>query len=316
MKIKPTKIHKSHGTGEFKPKDRSILVTGAGGFLGGVILTYLRRHGVRVVGTARAQVTQADEQFIYLDIEDSTALKSLDTMGPYDTVIHCAAVLPGKRSDLDLLIANQRMTYNLVEWATSRNVSDFFFASSCSIYGYSDQPCTELSLPAPANIYAASKLACEQIIQIVAGDTGMRVCILRISAPYGPSLRTKTVIKRFLKQGAQNQPLTLIGSGSRSQDFVYEDDVARAFFLAITHGATGVFNISGDHSVSMRELAETVLRIFGRDDEQAITFSGVDPQESYRGRFPIEAAVRAFDYQPQVTFEEGLRRSAHGWGLL
>ena len=107
-----------------------------------------------------------------------------------------------------------------------------------------------------------------------------------------------------------------MGSGSRSQDFVYEEDIAWAFTLAVLHCATGVFNISGNRSVSMCELGQTILRLFGVDPEVAIRVIGDDPQEAYRGRYPVVAATGAFGYRPQVTLEDGLRRTAQAWGLL
>ena len=299
-----------------KLKDSSILVTGARGFLGSVVMAYLKQHGARVTGTGRLPLNQSTQDLIAVDLEESAALKALDTAGSYDVVIHCAAVLPGKRSDLEVLIANQRMTNNLLQWVVSAGVSHFLFASGCNIYGYSNQPCTELTMPAPPNHYAVSKLACEYLVSLAAKSAGMRVCTLRISAPYGPHLRVETVVKRFIQQAARKEPITLMGSGSRSQDFVYEEDVARAFALAILYAATGTFNISGDRSVSMRELAETILRLFGVEPGDAICLEGIDPQEEYRGRYPVAAATKAFGYRPQVTLEEGLRRTAEAWGPL
>lgn len=296
----------------------SILITGASGFLGRAIMKYLTRSGARVIGTIHSQNAkpQEPEHVVRIDLESSSKFNLLTERGPYDAVIHCAAVLPGKKPDLELLIANQRMTLNLIEWTVHNNIPSFFFTSSCSVYGYSDKPFTESTLLAPPNLYAVSKLTCENIIQTVAKGTNTKVCVFRISAPYGPGLLEKTVIKHFLEQGSQGHILTLMGSGSRSQDFVYEDDVARAFFLAISQGATGVFNITGGNPVSMLELAKTVLRLFDKDSERNLSFSGIDPQEAYRGRFSIQAAAKAFGYHPQVSLEEGLRRTAQTWGLL
>lgn len=297
-------------------KDFSILVTGARGFLGSVVMAYLKQHGARVIGIGRPPLSQDTQGLIAVDLEELGALKALDLTGPYDVVIHCAALLPGKRSDLEVLIANQRMTHNLLQWAVNAGVSHLLFASGCNIYGYSNRPCAESTLPDPPNYYAVSKLACEYLVSLAAKSAGMRVCTLRISAPYGPHLRAETVVKRFILQAARKEPITLMGSGSRSQDFVYEEDVARAFALAILHGVTGTFNISSNRSVSMRELAETILRLFGIRPEDAIRLEGIDPQEEYRGRYPISAAIKAFGYRPQVTLEEGLRRTAEAWGLL
>lgn len=295
---------------------RSVLVTGAGGFLGSVIAEHLKRQGARVVGTARSHHYHNNQGLLYLDLENPADLEVLDNRGPYEVVIHCAAALPGKMSDSELLSANQQMTYNLVKWTIDNDVRNFLFASGCNIYGYLNKPCTELTVPQPPNIYAVSKVACEYMINAMSAGTNMKVCLLRISAPYGPSLGAETVIKRFLQQVAQDDRITLMGTGSRSQDFVYQSDVAHAFCQALLHDAEGTFNISGDYPVSMLELAEIIFRVFDKTCDDRIIYSGVDPQESYRGCFPITAATSTFGYYPQIKLEDGLKRTAREWGLM
>lgn len=295
-------------------QDRSVLVTGANGFLGSVLLNHLRQRAMRVIGTSLS--SKGVEPFVKLDLESFSALTRFATYGTFDTIVHLAAVLPGLGDDLDMLIANQKMTYSILRWAVQSNTRYFLFASSCSVYGYTSVPCDETSPLAPSNLYAISKIACEQLVDLLTHDAGMRACVLRISAPYGPGLKRETVIKRFLTQAAHGQCITLMGTGSRCQDFVYEEDVAQAFFLARLHQAQGTFNISGGCPVSMRELAEMALHIFDRDVEQGIRYEGIDPQENYRGHFLFTAASQTFGYQPQISLEEGLRRSAQAWGLL
>jgi len=142
-----------------------------------------------------------------------------------------------------------------------------------------------------------------------------RLCLLRISAPYGPDLVAETVVTRFLKQASQGLPLQLMGSGRRSQDFVYQEDVARAFALALQRRAVGLFNISGDRPVSMYELAETVLRIFGKLSSGNILTIGLDPQEFYHGWFPLQAAADSFGYRAEVSLEQGLLKTRETLGL-
>ena len=285
-------------------KDRSILVTGASGFLGSVILSHLRSLGARVTGASRSGEVSAD-------LEDPRSIESLKSSGPFDSIVHCAAVLPGKRADSDVLNANLMMTNHVLEWATTENVRQFCFLSSCSIYGNATESCSEDTPPAPASVYGVSKLACEQMIRIAFPNASL----LRVSAPYGPHLRLETVVKRFVSAASASQPIPLMGEGSREQHFVFEKDVAHAVSLALTNDAAGIFNISGDAPVSMRQLASKILRIFGRP-EDSIHCSGSDPQEDYRGNFPHDAATKAFGYKPETELEEGLRECARAWGLL
>ena len=292
--------------------DRSILVTGAAGFLGSVVLSCLRKLGARTVGLSRTSDSAVSSPAVHVDLLDRKSFAALDAAGPFDGVVHCAAVLPGKRNDDDLIHANIAMTHNIVDWSLNANVQQFLFTSSCSVYGSRPNPCREDALPAPSSIYAISKLSCEHMIRILFPNA----CLLRISAPFGPHLQTETVIKRFLIQASQNQPLSLMGEGLREQHFVYEEDVARAVSLALSKGVTGLFNISGEAAVSMRDLADSVLQIFGRDQQNGVRFAGVDPQENYRGNFPFDEAKENFGYSPQISLEEGLRLCARAWSLL
>lgn len=297
----------------FKPlKDQSILVTGAGGYLGSTILSCLRKLGARAVGSARSRSAILPEPTVYADLEASHSLESLDSSGPYDTVVHCAALLPSNRNDVDLLIANVKMTCNLIEWARMNGIERFCFLSSSSVYGPQSKPCSEDTLPAPSHFYGISKLACEHVVRVSFPDA----CLLRIAAPYGPKLRLPTVVKRFLEQASRKQLISLLGSGAREQHFVYEEDVAAAVSLAVANGVAGIFNISGDRPVSMIDLAKIVLNLFGRRLEDSLQFSGEDPQEHYRGNFPHDLAKKTFGYQPQLSLEEGLMLCARAWGLL
>lgn len=299
-----------------KLEGSSVLVTGAQGFLGSVIMNYLKQNGMRVKGTARKSSKNTFQDMIMVDLEEPKSQKLLEDAGPFDAVVHCAAVLPGNRHDQELLIANIKITENLLNWSNCTDVPYFVFASSCNIYGYQKKSCIETAMPDPPNRYAISKLACEHLLSITAKNHKMRICVLRISAPYGPDMKAETVIKRFIHQAAQKKPITIMGTGERSQEFVYQTDVARAFSKVLENSITGTYNISGAKPVSMLDLATTISEIFNLDPKTSITFTGIDPQEEYRGHYPIEAATNSFGYYPSVNLKEGLRRTAHAWGFI
>ncbi len=295
--------------------DHSVLVTGASGFLGGVVMARLQSLGSRVVGTTHAFFPGRSD-LVEVNLEDSDSLSRLNRWGPFDAVLHFAAVLPGRRGDLETLIANECMTYNLGKWTVEQKIGKFIYASGCNVYGLRADPCSEATVSQPHNFYAVSKLACENLLNVVVGETNTELCVLRISAPYGPNMVADTVVTLFLKRVSQGLPLELMGSGKRSQDFVYQEDVASAFVLALQRRATGLFNISSGRPVSMRELAETVLEVFGRPFAGNILNLGADPQEYYRGSFLTQAAVDSFGYEAKVGLKQGLRKTAEGLGLL
>jgi len=296
----------------------SVLITGANGFLGSAIGKELQRLKVRTVSAIWPSVSDVfdDGDAIAIDLRLPNACERLDDYGCFDAIVHCAALLPGVSSDIDVLISNQVMTYNLLEWGNRKQINHLIFASTCRVYGLQSQPCVETSPLLPPDVYAVSKISCEFLVKTMLADHAIPSCILRISAPYGPSSKAETVIRRFLLNSARGLPITLHGNGTRSQDFVYETDVAAAFCLALQSRAKGIYNLAGGASVSMRELAETALEIFGRDVERNMVFSGVDAQEEYRGNFPVDAAFHSFGYRPQTSIRDGLKYMAEAWGLL
>ena len=296
----------------------SVLITGANGFLGSVIKKELQRLKARVVSAVwpPSDAYQRQKDTVALDLSKSTGWEKLDDIDSVDATIHCAAILPGFLPDDDLLHTNQLMTYNLLKWGEKRKISHFVFASTCRVYGLQSLPCVETTLPSPPDLYAVSKISCEYMVKTMLDKKNIPSCNLRISAPYGPSSKAGTVIRSFLMSSAQGLPLNLNGSGSRSQDFIYECDVARAFCMALASRAQGTFNLAGGESVSTKELAIKTLSLFGRDPQAYMTFSGVDAQENYRGNFPIDAAYRSFGFRPETSISDGLKHIAEAWGLL
>jgi len=300
------------------PQGLSILVTGANGFMGGVIQDELEKLKVRVVSVVWPPLEEDEGQKdkIAIDLSTPTGLGLLDAVDRVDAIIHCAAILPGAIPDLDLLSLNQLMTYNLLKWGCKRKVSHFLFASRCCVYGLQSHPDLEKSPLFPTDLYAVSKISREQMMRIMMDGDDIPSCILRISAPYGPHSKAEMVVRRFFLSASQDLTISLLGSGNRSQDFVYEQDVTHAFCMAPAARVAGVFNLAGGQSVSIHELALTALDLFKRDSQKKIIFSGIDEQEEYRDNFPIDAAFQAFGYRPEIPIREGLKRIAQASGLL
>lgn len=292
-----------------------VLITGACGFIGGVVAADFEACGITVMrlGSPRSSDMPSG---ICVNLLDSSEVRELDSLGHFDALVHCAAVLPGNVSDIDLLLQNQRMTYNLIDWAIRQRVGHVIFASTCRVYGTQAVACREDAPLKPPDMYTAGKVACEHIAFAMLQPHKIPCSSLRISAPYGPHAGAATVVRRFLEDSAAGIPLVVSGSGSRSQDFVFEADVAEAFRLALAKRAQGFYNISGNSSVSSYQLALEALRLFSRDPDDHLSFSGVDAQEHFRGCYPTDAALAAFGFRPRTELSDGLRKTAAAWGLL
>jgi UDP-glucose 4-epimerase len=129
---------------------------------------------------------------------------------------------------------------------------------------------------------------------------------LRISSPYGPGMRHLNVLLRFAEAARSGEPITLLGTGERTQDFVHVDDIAAAAISAIdAPGGDPVIVASGE-PISMAELARLVVGIAG--SSSAIEHTGrPDPQEGFRADYDLRPALDALGWAPAIRLEVGLR---------
>ena len=245
-----------------------------------------------------------------VDCTDQEAINHYCEGKVFDGVIHLAASIPlsfwdetARRS----LIQNMTMTLNLLEVCRKQNKAVFLYASGTSIYGYQKMlPVTEEIPPQPEGFYPLSKFFGELLCQQYEKRYEIPVVILRISAPYGPGMHKETVVGKFIRKALLSENITLYGTGNRSQDFTYIEDVTNAIVQAYEAKATDTFNVSSGVSTSMKELAETVLQVLP-DSKSKIVYSNTeDPQENYRAAFSFEKASKSFSYQPEFTLARGI----------
>ncbi|HKQ98022.1 MAG TPA: NAD(P)-dependent oxidoreductase [Candidatus Polarisedimenticolia bacterium] len=250
-------------------KPLTVLLTGASGYVGSVILDRLVGSGasVRVLALPETVVGLVHRDRIEL-FEGSLADKELlarATKG-VDVVYHFGAALP--TSDTNLIIeVNIRGTENLLVAATANRVRRFVHASSMAVYDpvlrRSRWPITEeFPLQAPGrrarSHYPRSKVEAEGLVRRAGADSGMEFVILRFPIVYGLGaplvedyIKTLLDRPRVLTTGAAEAP---------GMQWVHVDDLAAATVLAGTRAeaANQVFNISGADVFSMRDLLEAV----------------------------------------------------------
>ena len=91
---------------------------------------------------------------------------------------------------------------------------------------------------------------------------GLSSVILRYFTVYGPRMRPDLAIHIFTKRALKNEPITIFGTGDRTRDFTYIDDIIDANMIGLANGK-GVYNIGGGHRISIQELAEKIIELTG-----------------------------------------------------
>lgn len=259
----------------------SVLVTGGAGFLGSHVVRELLLRGEKVVvlddlsGGLRENVPEKAE-FILGNVCDPVVVAHAMSDKNIDTVFHLAAYAA---EGLSHFIRRFNYTNNVVGSVTvlneaiRRRVSRFVFTSSIAVYGEGELPLRESHVPTPSDPYGIAKFAVEQDLRAAHEQFGIDYTILRPHNLYGPyqSMRDRyrNVVGIFFNQIMRGTPLTIFGDGAQTRAFTYVGDVARMMADAgyRDEARNRVFNIGGDRSNTVRELAETVLRVTGAASE-------------------------------------------------
>ena len=232
----------------------TILVTGAGGFVGLNVVEELLRAGRTVVALGnRPLATIARERFEPLpgtllpvteDVRDAAALRAAVLDHGVTHVFHGAAITLGPTPFIapasDVMDINLVSTATLLEIAREAEIKRFVYPSSITVHAgsnYGDAPITEDTVPTPQTLYGFTKLACERLMHDAAARHGVPIAIGRITAAFGPwehdtgARELLTPCYQIARKALAGEPIVLAPGGWR--DWTYARDVARAFTLLI-----------------------------------------------------------------------------------
>jgi nucleoside-diphosphate-sugar epimerase len=299
------------------------LVTGGAGFIGAHMVDELvrRRHNVVVLDDLSAGREQNLSQvagkieFVRGRITDLEALRT--ACRGVDYVLHLAARTSVPRSVKDPLETNRINvdgTLNVLVAARDARVRRVVFAASSSAYGETPSlPKVEATPPAPISPYGVSKLAGELYAQVFGRVYDLENVSLRYFNVFGPrqdpSSPYSGVLSRFIGAMLDGVPPVVFGDGEQSRDFTYVANAVQATLLASeAQGVSGmVFNVGTGRRYTLNQTLQLLQAIA----EKPVQAQYAPPREGdiRHSQADIELARKRLGYQPQVGFEEGLRRT-------
>jgi len=279
----------------------SVIVTGATGLVGRAVAERLHQNGAALVAVGRSSAETAAYEFVDIDLER----RSLDELADRrpEAIVHCAAHVPGPpdRPDDQMSADATRQIDAGVFAASLRLGCRVVYVSSCILYDPLDPVAkTETSDVRAGTPYAAAKLAGE-----MEAATLDRSLIMRIPSPVGARMRPTTVLPMFVARASRGETLEIWGSGTREQDFIHVRDLAAFVVLALATDVRGTFNVASGGPVTMRVLADSVVRVVGngsvRQGNQA------DPLDGATARYDIARARSELGWEPRVNLDEMIR---------
>lgn len=298
--------------------DRVILVTGGAGFVGSHIADALvADNTVRVLddlSDGRCSNVPPGATLVEGDIRDGETVA--EAMAGVDIVFHEAGMVSVDRSveaPEECHAVNASATVSLLEAARGEDAR-VVFASSAAIYGPpASIPIAETDPKEPTSPYGIDKLASDHYVRAYADLYDLPTVALRYLNIYGPRQSASDyagVISVFLDRAQRDEPLVIDGDGSQTRDFVHVSDVVDANLRAATTDAVGEgFNIGTGRSVSIRDLAETVVEVTGSDSE--IVHGDPRPGDIDRSRADPTKARRDLGFEPGTELSDGLAALAN-----
>ena len=299
----------------------TALVTGGAGFLGSHLCDRLLEDGYRVIcvdnletgSLQNVEHLRGDQfRFMHHDITEH-----LEVEEPIDVVYHLASPaspIDYLRLPLQTLKVGSQGTHNalgLAKWKRAR----FLIASTSEVYGdplVHPQPETywgNVNPIGPRGVYDEAKRYAEALTMAYHRQQGVDTCIVRIFNTYGPRMRPHDgrAIPTFIRQAQAKEPLTVFGDGSQTRSFCYVDDLIRGLMALAASGEHLPVNIGNPAEYTLLELAQKVIEATGSSSE--IVFEAL-PVDDPKVRQPdITRARQLLGWEPQVSLEEGLRRT-------
>ena len=306
-----------------------ILLTGCAGFIGSNVCRILIERGDSVTGVdnlddsydvrmKRWRLDRLAHPRLSLheaDISDIATLRPLfDTDPPFDAVINLGARAGIRESIEDphgFYESNTTGTLNLLELCRAVGRPQVrALASTSSVYA-DDTPRPfreDADTSRPISPYAASKKAAETMVYAYHHLHGIDATVLRYFTVYGPAGRPDMSIFRFIRAVYEGDELTLYGDGSAERDFTYVDDVAEGTVAALRPLGFEIVNLGGNRAYAMSKVISMIEECLQR--KARVCRMPPHPADMDATLADIERASRILDWEPRVSLEEGIRRTA------
>ena len=302
----------------------TAVITGGAGFLGSHLCDFLLGEGHRVIcidnlDTGSLQnvqhVESGDFRFVNQDITQHIEINE-----PVQVVYHLASPaspIDYQRLPLHTLKVGSYGTHNALGLAKFKRAR-FLLASTSEVYGDPQvHPQAEtywgnVNPIGPRGVYDEAKRYAEAMTMAYHRQQGVNTSIARIFNTYGTRMRPHDgrAIPTFMRQALEQKPLTVFGDGSQTRSFCYVDDLIRGLHLLASSDEHLPVNLGNPAEMTIRELAEAVLRVTGSESE--VVFEALPVDDPTVRQPDITRARQVLGWEPEISLDDGLNRLAVG----
>ncbi|WP_142847168.1 NAD(P)-dependent oxidoreductase [Telmatospirillum sp. J64-1] len=294
-----------------------ILITGISGMLGRSLASRLASSGHKVSGIDLVP-HHFDDPNIRVEAADMRDVHRLyrivENVPPIDVVVHGGGIsgsMVMRDNPAQVADININGTMNLLEVMRLHRIPRLVQCSTIMAYGPVPMAPVQEDRPlAPANVYGATKAACEALVTSYGAEFGLSAAMLRIAHVYGPTRTTYCPVRAMIAGALENSPVAIRDKPETARQLVYADDVVRAIELAVSDRQPGcvVANVAPGAEWSMAEVAEMIRRQVG---PLSVTYGEGAAHGDYQtAALSIDRARERWGWVPEISLADGIARFA------
>lgn len=304
---------------------KTVLVTGAAGFIPSYISEFYLKKGAKVIGidnfiTGSRSNLDILNKYDNFEFHEQDLIEGLPDFSKekIDYIFNMAS--PASPIDFDLIPleimrVNSEGSRRILDLAREKGAR-FLEASTSEVYGDPEiHPQVEsyvghVNTIGPRSCYDEAKRYAEALTMTYHNKYGVDTRIVRIFNTYGPRMRPNDgrVIPSFVNQALKNEDITVFGDGSQTRSFCFVTDLVEAIHRVMFQDDHTPFNIGNPDEYSISQVAELIIKFL--DSKSKVKYLGLPKDDPKKRRPNIDKIQSVSDYKPTVAFEDGLRKTA------
>jgi len=298
-----------------------VFVTGIRGFLGLNLINALLKQGAEVIGLSLGYINENDipnniiknEKFHFCKNEKNikNLLNKYNLNNFQSAFCHFAGISNAnycQNHPFEAYSSNVRLTIRVLEFCKEYGVSKFIYPSTGYVYGNElDMPASENNQLVSDNIYTASKISAESLIQSYSKKYELVSVVCRISNVFGDGISSQTVTGKIIDCVKKNDKIRL-RTLKPIRDFIYIDDVINSFLLLIISENKinyNCYNLSTGRPISIKDLATIACEVFSISKDNII----IDKTRNYPDSYLVldnEKFKKTFNWIPMFDLKSGM----------